>query len=169
MIQNMNQEPFLSELKQSCCTADWQMRYYQALARRFNRIDYWVKSLLGLFAICGAVLAGTPDYRLLGAYIAGGCAFLLANVLPIFKWDTIVSGLRAEEQDWTRIFQGYEEIISFNQISNREEMLVQEFQRIKELQKAATLNDRILPKSQKLLDKYESKVREFYNLDPNND
>ncbi|HEX3718049.1 MAG TPA: hypothetical protein VH595_08780 [Verrucomicrobiae bacterium] len=162
----MNQEAFLGELKQACCTADWQLRYYQALARRYTRIDYWLKAFLGLSALCGAVVAGTPEYRLTGACIAGGSAFVLANVLPIFKWDTIVYGLRAEEQDWTRIFQGYEEIISFNQISNREEMLVQEFQRIKELQKAATLNDRVLPKSQALLNKFEGDIREFYNLDP---
>ena len=118
MIENMNQESFLGELKQARCTANWHMRYYQELARRYHRLDYWMKSLLGLFALCGAVLAGIPEYRLIGAWLAGGCAFVMANVLPIFKWETIVSGLKAEEGDWTRIFQGYEEILSFNQISS---------------------------------------------------
>ena len=43
---------------------------------------------------------------------------------------------------------------------------MQEFQRVKEMQKAAALNGRILPKYQELLDKLEDEVREFYSLDP---
>ena len=116
-------------------------------------------------AIIGAVMTGSSDYRILGASLAGGCAFLLASVLPNFRWDTIVSGLKDEQEEWTRIFQGYEGLLNMAQISDRDEMLAQEFQKIEELRKAAQLNDRGLPTDKKLLKETEIEVRKFYRLD----
>jgi hypothetical protein len=164
MIANMNQEQFIAKLKEMVCLADWEMRYFTKQAGRFKRIDYWLKSLLGLVAIIGAVMTGSSDYRILGASLAGGCAFLLASVLPNFRWDTIISGLKDEQEEWTRIFQGYEGLLNMSQISDRDEMLAQEFQKIEELRKAAQLNDRGLPTDEKLLKETEKEVRKYYGL-----
>jgi hypothetical protein len=49
-------------------------------------------------------------------------------------------------------------------ISDRDEMLSREFQKVEELKKAAELNDRNLPEDKKLLAKLESEVRQYYDL-----
>ena len=50
-------------------------------------------------------------------------------------------------------------------ISDRDEMLAREFQKVEELKKAAELNDRNLPEDQNLLDQLEAEVRKYYKLD----
>jgi hypothetical protein len=110
-------------------------------------------------------MAGSNHYRVLGASLAGGCAFLLATVLPNFRWDSIVSGLKEEQEEWTRIFQGYDGVLNLTAISNRDEMLSREFQKVEELKKAAELNDRNLPEDKKLLNELEAEVRKYYKLD----
>jgi len=166
MIKSMNQEKFLVETKELRCRADWHRRYYSDRANTFHRIDYWCRCFVGLAAFFGAIMAlsGVPKFQTIGIILSSTSAIIIANFLPIFKWDDIVSGFKSEEEEWTRIFKGYEEIISFAEISDRGEILVQELQRIKEMQKAAALNDRMLPKSQQLFDKYEKEVREYYGL-----
>src|ERR1035437_6719621 len=103
MIANMNHEEFICELKNMVCHADWHKRYYTKRARKYKRIDNWLKSSLGLVSIIGAIMAGSDHLRVLGAFMAGGCAFLLATVLPNFRWDAIVTGLKEEQAEWTRI------------------------------------------------------------------
>jgi hypothetical protein len=166
MIGKMNQPEFLVELKELRCHADWHKRYYSERSRKYHRIDYWLKSGVGLFALIGAVLVGFEETRLLGALVASGCAFCMANVLPNFKWDAIISGFDDEEQDWIRIFNGYADLIRVTEIADKGEILFHEFQKIREMQKTAALNDRHLPQDKKLLDLKEAEVREFYGLDP---
>lgn len=166
MIDNMNHEEFLVELKKMVGHSDWHRRYYTKRARKFKRIDYWMKSILGLIAIFGAVMAGTAELRVLGAIMAGVTAFFLASILPNFRWDTIVSGLKDEQEEWTRIFQGYEGLLNMSKVLNRDEMLVQEYQRIQEMRKALALNDRNLPEDQALLDETEDIVRAYWGLIP---
>jgi hypothetical protein len=160
----MNDEKFLVELKQLRCHADWHKRYYAVQSKKYHRVDYWMKSLVGFFALLGVVLAGIPETRLYGAFLASGCAFVMANVLPNFKWDSIISGFEDEEREWADIFYGYEDLIRVAEISERGEILIQEFQKVREKQKAAALNDRELPLNQWLLDEKEAEVRKFYNL-----
>ncbi|MEO7299223.1 MAG: hypothetical protein ABI042_11685 [Verrucomicrobiota bacterium] len=166
MIANMNHEEFRAKLKEQICYSDWHHRYYTCRARKYKRIDYWLKSLLGLISIIGALMAGTDNFRVAGAIMAGLCAFLLATVLPNFRWETIVSGLKEEQEEWTRIFQGYEGLERMDKIFDRDEMIAQEFQTVGELLKAAKLNDRNLPEDEKLLNKLEADVRKYYELDP---
>jgi len=165
MIKNMEHDEFLAKLKELICYADWHHRYYTQRARKYKRIDYWLKTILGLIAVLGALMAGTDHYRVLGASLAGGCAFLLASVLPNFRWDAIVSGLKEEQEEWTRIFQGYDGVLNMMKISDRDEILSREFQKVEELKKAAELNDRNLPEDKKLLKELEAEVRKYYKLD----
>ena len=165
MIANMNHEEFIAKLKEEVCNSDWHHRYYMQRARKYKRIDYWLKTTLGLVAIMGAFMAGSDNFRVIGAILAGGCAFALASILPNFRWDNIVSGLKDEQEEWTRIFQGYEGLLNMTKILERDEMLAQEFQKIEELKKATELNDRNLPEDTKLLDKLEVEVRKYYKLD----
>ena len=165
MIANMNHNEFLDNLKKLVCYADWHHRYYTQRARKYKRIDFWLKSSLGLIAIAGAVMTGNNDLRVFGASLAGGCAFLLASILPNFRWEIIVSGLKEEQEEWTRIFQGYEGLLNMAQILDRDEMLAQEFQKVEELKKAAELNDRNLPEDKRLLKQLEAEVRKYYKLD----
>ena len=159
----MNPEKFVVELKELRCVSDWHRRYYAEQARRYNRIDYWVRSLLGVAALIGAVMSGIPESRILGAILAGGCAFIMANILPIFKWEARVSGFNEAENEWMRIFKGYEDVLSFYEISDRGEILVQEFQRVKEMQKAAAFSDKRLPVNERLLRQKEQETRDYYS------
>jgi hypothetical protein len=165
MILNMNHEQFLAKLKEMVCLSYWHMRYYTKRARKFKRRDYWIKSSLGLIAAIGALMAGSDHFRICGAVLAGVSAFILASVLPNFRWDTIVSGLKDEQEEWTRIFQGYEGLLRMALILDREEMLAQEFQKVEELRNAARLNDRNLPEDEYLLKQLEAEVRKYYKLD----
>jgi hypothetical protein len=161
----MNHDEFIAKLKEMVCYADWHHRYYTRRARKYKRIDYWLKTLLGLIAVIGALMAGSDHYRVLGAILAGGCAFVLANVLPNFRWDAIISGLKNEQEEWTRIFHGYDGLLNMTKISDRDEMLSREFQKVEELKKAAELNDRNLPEDEILLNELEAEVRKYYKLD----
>ena len=165
MIENMNQEQFIAKLKEMVCLSDWHKRYYTKRARKYKRIDYWIKSSLGLVAVGGAYMASSNHFRVFGAYLAGGSAFLLSGILPIYRWDSIISGLKAEQEEWTRIFQGYDGLLRMAQILERDEMLAQEYQQVEELRKASELNDRNLPEDEKLLHKLEAEVRKYYGLD----
>jgi hypothetical protein len=165
MIANMNHDEFIDKLKKLVCYADWHHRYYMARARKYNRFDYWIKSSLGFIAAIGAVLSSAEKFRIFGAILAGGCAFLLGSVLPNFRWDAIVSGLKEEQEEWTRIFQGYEGLLNMAQISDRDEMLSMEFQKVEELKKAAELNERNLPDDEKLLRKIEEEVRKYHKME----
>ena len=164
MIEKMNHDEFIAKLKELVCYADWHQRYYTKRARKYKRIDYWLKTLLGLVAVIGALMAGIDHSRVAGAFLAGGCAFVLASVLPNFRWDAIVSGLKDEQEEWTRIFQGYDGLLSMTKISDRDEMLSREFQKVEDLKKAAELNDRNLPEDKKLLAELEAEVRKYYSL-----
>ena len=164
MISSMNQEKFLVELKQLHITADFHRRYYAEQSTTYHRLDYWLKSIVGLVALAGSIMAGFPDLRMYGAFLAGACAILVSYILPRFKWDDIISGFKDDEQEWMRIFKGYEDIISFTEISDRGEILVQEFQRVKEMQKAAALTSRKLPQNKKLNEKIDAEVRAYWNL-----
>ncbi len=161
----MNHEQFISKLKEMVCLSDWHKRYYTRRARKYKRIDNWLKSFLGAVSIIGAVMAGSNHFRVFGAALAGGCAFLLASVLPNFRWDAIVSGLKEEQEEWTRIYHGYDGLLNISQILDRDEMLTQEFQRVEELRKSSELNDRNLPEDQKLLEEIEKEVRDYHKLD----
>jgi hypothetical protein len=168
MIGTMNPESFLVELKELHRNADWHRRYHGEQARRYCRIDYWMRVILGIGALVGAGLSTNEDLRIAGAILAGACGFIIANVLPLFKWDEIISGLNEAENEWTRIFKGYANVLSFFEISDRGEMLVQEFQRVKEMQAAVALSDKRLPVNKKLLKEKEMETREYYaGCDPN--
>jgi|NGEPerStandDraft_6_1074524.scaffolds.fasta_scaffold08214_3 hypothetical protein len=164
MIESMNQEQFVVELKQLRCNADLHRRYYAEQTRKYSRIDYWLKSGIGFFALVGVVLVGVPETRIYGALLASGCAFFMSNVLPNFKWDSIVAGFVSEEQEWTKIFYGYEDLIRVAEISERGEILIQEFQKVREMQRTAALNDRHLPVNKKLFVEKDLEVRGYYNL-----
>ena len=161
----MNPDQFAVELKELRCHADWHKRYYSERARKYHMIDYWLKTVLGFLALGGAALAGVAEVRMYAAFVAGGCAFLIANVIPNFKWDSIVSGFKDEALEWTKIFYGYEDLIRVAQMSEKGEILLQEFQKVREMQKAAALNDRHLPRDQKLFGKCEEEVRKYWGLD----
>jgi hypothetical protein len=120
---------------------------------------------LGVFALLGIFLA--QQWPLLGIILSGGCAFIIANLIPIFKWDSIVSGFKEVEKDWTRIYKGYEEILSFYEISNKDEILSREYQRVKEMHNAAALNDQKLPKDAILLEKCQKEVMEYRGIASN--
>jgi hypothetical protein len=164
MIESMNQEKFLVEVKEKRCFSDWHRRYYARQARKYHRIDYWLKSIIGVLALIGAIMTGFSDWRMFGAFLAATCAIIISNVLPRFKWDDIVSGFKEEEEEWMRIFKGYEDVISFTEISDRGEILLQEYQRIVESQKASALNSRKLPSNQKVWDECDKEIRDYYNL-----
>jgi hypothetical protein len=164
-MQNMNPEKFLYELKELRCHADWHKRYFNERSRKYQRIDYWLKSLIGVAALGGAGLCGVKELRIIGAFIAGACAVIMANVLPNFKWDAIVAGFKDEQENWIKIHQGYEDLIRVMEISDRGEILLQEFQRVREMQRAAALNEKTLPIDRALLEKLEAEVRNYYELD----
>ena len=161
----MNHDEFTAKLKEMVCLADWHFRYYTQRCRKYKRIDYWLKSLLGLVSIIGALMAGSDHLRVFGAFLAGGGAFVLSSILPNFRWDAIVSGLKEEREEWTRIFQSYRGLLDMAQILDRGEMLAQEFQKVEDMRKATQLNDRGLPEDNKLLKKIETEVRKDYMLD----
>jgi len=164
MIASMNQEKFLVNAKEKLCFSDWHKRYYARQARKYNRADYWMKAIIGVLALVGAIMTGFPDWRMPGAFLAAACAIVVSNLLPRFKWDETVSGFKEEEEEWMRIFKGYEDVISFTEISDRGEILLQEYQRIVEMQKAAALNSRRLPHNQKVWDECDKETRAYYNL-----
>src|SRR5438874_1843854 len=103
----------------------------------------WCVPLTGSPTVILLVPEGTKGCD--GACLAGAGAFILASVLPNFHWDSIISGFKDEQEEWTRIFQGYEGLLRMAQILERDEMLAQEYQKVEELRNAAALNDRNLP------------------------
>ena len=165
MIRNINQESFVVELKQRMFFAEWHKRSYAECSRIWNRRDYCLRCVIGILSLVGIVMAGSDEWREIGAFLAGGCALVMANLLPILKWDSIVSGFREEEEAWTRIFKGYEDVVNLKEIAeNKDEILIQEFQKIKETQTAAALNMRWLPHHKKIWVKCDKEVREYHNL-----
>ncbi len=165
MIEFMNQQKFGAELRELICRSDWMERYFAEQARKYHRIDYWGKSALGLLGLVGAALLGNTKWAWLGGLFAGGCAFVIGTVIPNFKWDSIVGGFKNEREAWTRIRQGYEDLLRVSEMSDKGEILLQEFQRVKEMQKAAALDEKDLPKNEKLLLQMEQRVRDYYRLD----
>lgn len=159
----MNHEEFITKLKDSICVADWHKRYFTKRAGKYCQIDDKIKSSLGFIAIIGAIMAGTNHFRVIGAFLSGGCAFALSKFLPNFSWDVKVSGFKAEQDEWTRIFQGYEGLYHMYQILERDEMITQEFQKVEELRKASQLNDRRLPKDEKLLRETGVEVAKYWS------
>ena len=162
MIANMNHPEFIAKLKDSICVADWHKRYYTKQAGKYCKIDDRIKSSLGLIAIIGAIMAGTNYFRVFGACLSGGCAFILSKFLPNYSWDAKVSGFKSEQDEWTRIFQGFEGLFHMYQILERDEMITQEFQKVEELRKASQLNDRRLPIDKKLLKETQMEVRQYW-------
>jgi hypothetical protein len=166
MIETMNQEELIVEIKSLICHSDWLWRYYGRRAHKYHWIDAWVKGVLGIVGIVGAGLAGSGKYPVVGSVLAGGSAFILGTILPNFKWNDIVSGLKLEEQEWAAIFTSYERVRDIALLYSKAEILAQEFQKAKALHEASRLNDRHLPEDKKLRDQIEKEVRKFYNLDP---
>lgn len=165
MIATMNRKDFLSKLNEDICYADWHCRYYTQQSRKYSCRDYWMKSLLGVSALTGAVLAGTDNFHLIGTVMAGGCAFVVANLLPIIGWQRLVSGLREEREEWTRILHGYESLKIIATILEKDEMLAWEYKKIEALKEAAARNDRELPEDKRLLAEIEADVRMYHGLD----
>jgi len=163
MIANMNHDEFICELKDRVCHSDWHKRYYAKRARKFNSRDYWLKAMIGIIAAIGALMAGTNHFRVFGACVAGLCGFVLGSILPNFKWDSIVSGINEEREEWTRIFQGYEGVLRMWQILDRDEMIGQEYKKVEEMQKASALNDRGLPEDEKLLKEIGKEVANYWS------
>ena len=163
-IPTMNDAQFIAKLKELVCQSDWHHRYYTQRARKYKRYDYWLRTSLGILAAAGAVFAGTSKYRVVGAVVAGAAAFTVGTVLPNYRWEGIISGLKQEQEDWTRIFQGYDGVLGMSQILNRDEMLLKEFQKVEELRKAAELHDRNLPEDKALLAHLEAETRKYYEL-----
>lgn len=158
----MDSAKFLSEVKERRCASDWHERYFTRQARKYHRIDYWLKSIIGLLGLLGAALVGNNSFSALGGVISGGCAFVLGVILPNFGWDKIVHGFEQEQEAWTRIRQGYENILRLAEMSDRGEILLQDFQQVREMEKTAELDEKHLPKNQKLLDEIEKEVRKYY-------
>src|SRR6266567_7612433 len=121
----MNREKFIGELKELMCNADWHRQYFAERSRKYHRIDFWIKSSIGFVSLTGAVLVGNSKFGSFGGIIAGFGAFLIANVLPNFKWDSIVNGFKEEQEEWTRIHQGYEALLRNAEISDKDEILIQ--------------------------------------------
>jgi hypothetical protein len=164
----MNRDEFFANLNESICRADWLKRYYSERARKYSWIDYWLKAVLGVAAVCGAGMAAIGGgFKAYGVVLAAGCAFLLGTVLPGLKWDRIVSGLKEEQRDWTHIYQGFESLKFMAQISDRDEMLMREYEKVEAVRRAAAENDRYLPEDEALRDKIEAEVRKYYELDGN--
>jgi hypothetical protein len=161
----VDQDKFINELKQLICEADYHKRYFSKQSRKYHRVDYWLRSVLGLIALLGIFVSGFTDWRLIGTLISGLSAFVLANVLPAFKWDSILLAFRDEQDDWTRIHHGYEDLLRVSKLAGRDEILLQEFQRIREMQNNAALNEKLLPKNEELLEEIELEVRQYYGLD----
>jgi len=160
----MNREKMIEDVKELLCHADWHKRYFSHMFRRFSTIDYWMRVILALTSLTGVSLAAT-QYHLLGTFLAAGAAFLVANVLPILKWDTILTGFREEQETWTRIYHGYDNLLRNMEVAERDELLILDFKRIKESQEKASLDERHLPVDQKILDQEEEAVRKFHALD----
>jgi hypothetical protein len=165
----MNQAEFESKLKQMVCLSDWHFRYYSQRSRKWKWIDYWVKSSLGVLAIIGALMTSNDNLRVFGAVLAGVCSFVLATLLPNFHWDSIVSGINDEREEWTRIYQGYYDLYQMSKTLDRNEMLLQEFQKIEERRKAAESNDRALPEDKVLLKKIEREAKIYHGFKPPED
>src|SRR6267154_583128 len=108
MMENMEHKEFIAEIKRLICHSDYHWRYYTIRANIFHWRDVWIKGPLGVIGVIGALMAGSGRFPLTGAALAGGCAFILGTVLPNFKWDTIVSGLKDEEQEWATILLSYQ-------------------------------------------------------------
>jgi hypothetical protein len=162
MMEKMNQEKFVVEIKQLIVQADWHRRYATAQSRKYHRIDYWAKMLVGMVSLVGAALLGNANWKWLGGIMAGVGAFILGNIVPLVKWEAIVSGLKQEQEDWTKIFHSAESLLRISEISDKGEILLQELQRIVQMRETCALNERNLPVSKKLLDKYEVETRGFY-------
>jgi hypothetical protein len=165
MIENMNHEEFIVQVKECVCRSDWHWQYYSALANRYHWRNVWLKGSLGVLGVIGATMAGSGTFQVVGAVLAGGSAFILGSVLPAFNWDKVVSGLKDEEQEWASIFTNYERVRDIATLYSKNEILAQEFQKAKALQESSRLNDRYLPQDEKLRDEIELKVREYYGLD----
>jgi hypothetical protein len=100
MIDIVNQNEFVDELNRAICSADWHKRYYAKRAHKYHWIAFWIRLILGVVALLGAGLATAPKYRLIGALIASGCAGLTASISPLTRWESIVSGIKKEEEEW---------------------------------------------------------------------
>lgn len=166
IIVSVNHEEFIVEVKRLVCHSDWHRRYYSKRAHKYHWIDAWIKATLGVLGVVGAGLAGNGRFPLIGAILAGGCAFVLGTILPNFKWNDIVSGLKNEEQEWAAIFTSYERVRDITILHSKTEIVAQEFQKAKALQEASRLNNRHLPEDEKLRNEIELEVRKFYDLDP---
>lgn len=162
IVASMNQEQFLVELKERQRLADCHRRYYADRAKTFNRADYWLRGIIGVTALIGVGLSSNKDWREVGAMIAGGCAVVTTSLFPLFKWDSIVTGFNDAEDEWMRIFNGYNNVLSYFNISDRGEILVQEFQRVKEMQSGSALSDKKLPYNHEKLRHYETEVRNYH-------
>jgi len=166
MIANMNHEEFEAKLKEMIWTADWHQRYYKKLAARWDRRDYWLKATLGTLSIAGAAMVSSGHASVYGAWLAAGSAAVLGALLPNYKWDAMISGLKDERDEWIRIFQGYEGLQSMFKILERDEMLTQEWQKVEELRKATEATERGLPEDEKLLLEIQKKVEKYHDLMP---
>jgi hypothetical protein len=162
----MHKDQFLVELKELVYFSDWHRRYYTARSRKYCRFDYWVRCTLGLIGALGAIVAANETLRIYGALMAGGCAFAIGTILPNFKWDSIVQGLKDEQEEWTRIFHGYEGLLRMSTMLDKDEILSLKFEEINAVKRASALNDRKLPEDNKLLEKIKADVRTYWNLLP---
>ena len=158
----MNHEQFLVELKERERFADCHSRYYADRATLYNRVDYWTRGCIGVIALVGVGLTGLENWREIGAIMAGGCAIITTSLFPLFKWDSIVNGFNDSENEWTRIHKGYENVFSYYNISDKAEILVQEFQRVKEMQNGAALSDKRLPYNSEKFKHYVQEVRDYH-------
>lgn len=164
-MSSVDYDKFTCELKELVCHADWLKRYFSEQSRKYHKRDYWLKSGLGALALSGIVVGGITDWKLIGTLMSGVSAFIMANVLPNFKWDSIILGFKEEQEDWTRIHHGYEDLLRVAENATKDEMLFQEFQRVKAMQNNAGLEERYLPKDEKLLEKFRIEVKDFYAPD----
>lgn len=163
----MDYDKFKKELNELICCSDWHKRYFSEQARRFSRRDHYLKVLIALTALLGVLLSGSgiEELRFLGAVLAGLAALTMTHILPIFKWDLMISDLKEEQEEWTRIHHGYEDLLRVAEMAEKNEILFQEFQRVREMQKTAALKERNIPRDKELLDRIEKEVRAYYSLD----
>lgn len=143
----MDKTKFSDELKAFIMQSDFMERYFSEQSRKYHRIDYWIKTGLGLAGLFGTALLGNSHFSGIGGILAGITSFLLGIVLPKINWDKIVSGFADEQEAWTRIHHGYEDLLRNSEISDIGEILLQEFQRIREMHKTAALDERYLCRS----------------------
>lgn len=157
-------EQLKRETKELVCQAEWMRRYFSAQARKYSRWDYRIRTALALTGIVGAALVGIESLRLYAGILAGLSAFALGTVLPTTKWDDLVKGFKEEQEAWTQIHLDAEDLERMiERDSDRDELLVQIHQSIRDAQKEAALDERYLPKDDKLLAECEQQTREYYS------